>query len=540
MTDPATPRAEDGTPTPFSDLVLLNAKKLKKEERRKKGRRASPPVKAVQNLLALFRAPLVQTVLDGAETVTQFTTDRRILQGLLNVFPPAKEFLRGFPAFSGHLAGVEEAERALENVIKAVGEEDYTTPEQGQTALLSMRAVVRAMDNALAALEAEAEAAKERATHARKVRADRRADLAAAPEDEREKIAAAIEEARTLKASVEERAYETIRGTTNVPLEPLGNSLARGQTSTPAVVVPGPENALEFRTREAEERAATAALEKRSREVTLTGEEVLGPVERQVWRAILVQAARVRNPADLVGVSVEAYAAANGLTYSGAKKAIEKAVDNLFALCLRLGDSYAAERGLPSRVRFLDAVYGERKKLVEGYYLVQLGTTIIKHLAGGRAIQFPLFPALDFQGNPNADLFIQLFSINKAQNLTKSNENIVAVQRLAQAAGLLRGESKNRYRAKEIVERDLLAAEKCGRGQLLAPFKCHRYRSEGKRISTAKALALPPREWLKLTVEVEWNDGALNFERKEKAIRARQERLAIEEAKATIRKESKK
>ena len=404
---------------------------------------------------------------------------------------------------------------------------------QGQTALLSLRTVVRALDAALSSLEAEA-AAQERAAHARKVRAERRADLAAMPEDERERIAAAIEGARNLKEKVEAQTYETIRGATNIPLEPLGNSLARGQTSTPAVIVTGPENTIGFESREASD-ARPATLEARSREVTLTGEEVLGPIERQVWRAILVQASRVRNPADLVGVSIKAYAAQNGVTYSVAKKDIEKAVDNLYVLSLRLGLNYAERFELPHRVRFLDAVYGERKKLVEGYVLVQLGTTIIKHLAAGRAIQIPLFPALDFRGNPNADLFIQLFSINKAQNINASNENIVSVRRLAQAAGLLRDKA-HISRAKAILERDLRAAEKCGRGQLLPPFKAHRYRANGSRIPTTKALALPPREWLKLTVEVEWNEGAVDFSKKRAAIQNRNERLAQAEARAIIRK----
>jgi len=389
---------------------------------------------------------------------------------------------------------------------------------------------VRALDKAIVELGA----AQERAAHARKVRAEQRADLAAMPEDEREKIAAAIEGARNLKEKVEAQTYETIRGTTNIPLEPLGNSLAKGQTSTPAVIVTGPENTIGFESREASD-GLPATLEARSREVTLTGEEVLGPIERQVWRAILVQASRVRNPADLVGVSIKAYAAQNGVTYSVAKKDIEKAVDNLYVLSLRLGLNYAERFELPHRVRFLDAVYGERKKLVEGYVLVQLGTTIIKHLAAGRAIQIPLFPALDFRGNPNADLFIQLFSINKAQNINASNENIVSVHRLAQAAGLLRDKA-HLSRAKAIVERDLRAAERCGRGQLLPPFKAHRYRANGARIPTTKALALPPRDWLKLTVEVEWSEGAVDFSKKRAAIQNRNERLAQAEARAIIRK----
>lgn len=547
-----------------------------------------PPAPRSATLDGFLKAVHSETValfLKEAESSTAIQFSRRAAEKHLAIVEEAKGILRDLPAVlpafpaGERLAAVEEAEAAIlaapdipkpsdeERRLAALEKvnperarqyrEEHPAPEPAKESPLvseersraivhAIRVVFDSIGEVVDALEARRAAANEAAKRARNARAEKRAAIEAAPEEDQERIRAAVEEAKALTtakalhAEVQAQTYETIRGTTNFPLEPLGNSMARGQTSTPAVVVPGPGNALEFRSREAGEETAPAALEVRSKEATLTGEEVLGPVERQVWRAILVQASRVQNPADLVGVSVKAYAEANGVTYSAAKKAIEKAVDSLYVLSLSLGEDYAAAAGLPTRLRFLDAVYGERKKLVEGYYLVQLGTTIVKHLAGGRAIQFPLFPALEFQANPNADLFIQLFSINKAQNTGASNQDSVSVRRLAQAAGLLRGESKNRYRAKEIVERDLKAAEKCGRGQILAPFSSHVYKRNGARLSAANALALPIKDWLTLSVEVKWNPGALDFSRKERAIRARQERLAIEEAKATIRKGTRK
>ena len=538
MTDPATPTGEAGeTSTPFSDLVFRNVENIEKEEGAAPERRT-----AIHDLLALFRAPLVQAVLDGAETVTQFTTDRRILQGLLNVFPPAKEFLRGFPRFSEHLAGVEEAERALENVVAAVGE-DYTTPEQGQTALLSMRAVVRSMDNALAALEAEA-----RAAHARKVRADRRADLAAAPEDEREKIAAAIDRARTIKEQGEQLAYDLVANTTNAPLEILGNSIVRGQTSKPAVVLRHPvdpaRNTIGFRGRErlelkAEEEAAAFVVKRKP--FSLTGGEVLGAVERAVWRAIMKQAEGGKNPADLVGVSIRAYAAQHGISYKVAKEEIAKAIRNIYLLDMNLEEGYARKHGLPINFRFIESIWGEDKTLAEGFYLVRLSGTMVDHLAAGpagRGVQLPLLPAVNFIRNPRTDMFVHLFAIQAVNSTGNSNENIVSVAKLAEAANLL--DKKHLDRARAIIERDLHAGETCGRGKTPAPFKAHHYRSEGKRISTAKALALPPREWLKLTVEVEWNDGTIDYREKRRAIRERRERAALAEAIVTTRKGTKK
>lgn len=501
---------------------------------------ATPKSKTLENFLREVHSDIVGALLQEAESSTTYISSSSFVKLWLGTIDQAKEVLQGavpaalpsFP-FKEHLERVEEAERAFHDLEPI--ENDVTTPDQGRALLAAVRTTFDSMGAVLRALEERKAAERERAAHAREVRARRLAKET--PAKERERIAAAVDAARGVKEELERKRYFTARNIGNhVAFEPAVNSIPRGVKEVPLVSAPHDGNVLGFAFRQTakpmEEGGPPVRFLENLKRETLTGGEVLGPVERQVFLAILNQAGR-QNPADLVGVSISAYAALHDITYTAAKKAIEKAMKSLVFLGPTFAKSYADKWGLPTHFWYFDSVYGELSscKEAEGFYFVQLGTTMIRLLSGGHAIQFPLFPTVSLQANPNADLFAQLFALNRLQNLGKPNENVVSIQRLAQAAGLLR-DKKHLDRARAIVERDLRAVERSGSDTHPATFTSHAYTRDGATISARKAVAMPPREWLKLNVKVEWSEGALDYSRKERAIEARKDRLAIAEAKA--------
>lgn len=518
--------------------------------RRAKGGPA-PRSASLEGFLKAIHSDTVRLFLHEAETSTALHFSRGVVPKYLAIIAEAKAFLAhdlpavlpAFPAVD-RLAALKEAEAAVlaapEPPREDKGEESpFVSEEKARAIVRATRVVFDSFAEIVDALEkARSEAAK-RAAHAREERKRKRERRAAMTSEERERVNAAIEAAKGFKEAVENQARVAVRGS-NAVIEPAVNSIPRGIVSVPAQEAKGEGNALEFigRSDGGEERPGPAVqfLEKLSREVVLTGEEVLGPVERQVFLTILTQAAR-QNPADLVGVSISAYAALHDIDYAGAKKAIDKAMKSLLALCFRAGEEYAKKWNLPTHFRYIDALYGERD-FAEGFYLVQLGTTMIGLISGQRAIQFPLFPALDLQANPHADLFIQLFSMHKCESWGAANADSLSVRKLAQAAGLLRDE-KHLDRAKAIVERDLKASER-SRGKFLAPFVSHAYTMNGSRVPTAKALALPPREWLQLCVRVKFREGVVDYSKKEKAIKERRERALLAEAVVNARSRNKK
>jgi len=487
----------------------------------------TPRNQTVENFLREVHSDFIGAFLKDAETATNFTTSPSFVTLWRGTIGKAKEFLKdtgpailpAFP-FQNHLARIEEAERTFDGLGPI--ENDVTTPDQGRALLRTIRTVFDSFGAVLDALgEADKKrAAKERAAHARKVRAERRAKET--PEKEKARITAAVDAANALKTEATDgRRYLTVANVkTNVAMEPAFNSIPRGVREVPLVFSKG--GALGFF----------------KNAVGLTGKEVLGPVERQVFLAVVFQASR-QNPADLVGVNISAYAALHGITYAAAKKDIEKAMLSLGALGQRVPKKIVDRyQGFPLYFNYFDSVWGWREefgKETEGFYFVELGRSFAQMLEGGHAIQFPLFPTISLQANPNADLFVQLFAMNCMMNWGDSNQDIVSVEKIVQAAGLLK-DKKHLDRARVIVERDLRAVERSGSAEQPAPFLSHSYTKDGVRVPTTKALSMPLQDWLGLNVKVVWSEGALDYSKKARAVEKRKERLAQAETGAIIRK----
>lgn len=488
---------------------------------------ATPKSKTLENFLREVHSDIVGALLQEAESSTTYISSSSFVKLWLGTIDQAKEVLQAavpaalpsFP-FKEHLERVEKSERAFHDLGPI--ENDVTTPDQGRALLAAVRTTFDSMGAVLDALEERKAAERKRAAHAREIRARRRAKET--PADIKARITAAVDSANAQKEAPEGRRYITVQNVKqNVAMEPAFNSIPRGKREVPLVF--SRDGALGF--------FKTVG--------GLTGREVLGPVERQVFLAIVFQACR-QNPTDLVGVNISAYAALHDISYTAAKKDIEKAMLSLGSLGQKVPKVLVDRYRFPIYFNYFDSVWGWREefgKETEGFYFVELGRSFAHMLEGGRAIQFPLFPTISLRDNPNADLFVQLFAMNKMMNYLDANADTVSVLKLAKAASLPT-DGKHLDRTRAVIERDLRAVERCGSKEHPAPFVSHAYTKDGVRLPTKKALSMPLQDWLELNVKVEWSDGAVDYSHKANAIRQRKERLAVEQAKETIKEGTKK